>query len=276
MASPSRRSEVHVVSSARAVTLAGLLSLLQGCMLGTGVPFSVDAPGQSLDVDAERARFEADLCADPASADCAVLMALDESDGDVASPPALPAQLPRQVRMSRDQPDIDVVDVEPWLAAQIAEHGLVPAQSFSLGSEASGALRDAIERASLHEATLVFEDNRLSFELPPFEIWAGQGEAGSIEEAIAAGTATRIAVTESLPSGADGETSLTFSEGGSALLLEALRDGGSLSLRSDPSFTFALEDGAEPETLARPGGSVTVALRFAGTVAIPLSQLTNP
>ena len=269
-----------MVSLARVLTLAGSVAVLTACMLGTGVPFSVDAPGQELDVDAERVRFEADLCADPASADCAGLMALDASDGEVASPPALPALLPRQVRMGAEQADIGVVDVEPWLAAQITEHGLIPAQSFSPGSETgaetNGALHDAIEGASLREATLVFEDNHLSFDLPPFEIWAGQGEAASIEEAITAGTATRIAVTESLPSGADGETALTFSDGGSAAQLETLRDGDALLLRSDPSFAIVLAAGAQPDTLARPGGSVTVALRVVGTVAIPLAHLAYP
>lgn len=249
---------------------------LSGCFLDASLPFSWEAPERALDVEGERARMEAELCADPAAAECAVLSAIDASDGQVEDTPTLPALLPRQVHVEAPGLQDPDIDVESWLAVQMDEHEVLSAQRFSLGDDAAAVIGDAIEEATLDEAVLVFGANRLTLDLPPFELWAGPTEEDfDADEAIAAGTMTRIAVTVAVPAGEDTEASLSFTDGGADSLLQALKDGEDLALRADPSVPLALAAGADPDTLVRPGGSVEVSLRLSGSIDIPVTRFID-
>lgn len=254
--------------------LALLAPALATCACDASLPFSVDAPERELDLDAERARLEAELCAAPTGADCAVLRAVDESDGEASTPPALPAVLPREVRAP---PEVGegaphVIDVEQWLADKMIEHQLVPALSFPLDGDAA-ALRDAVERASLDEVAFVYQGNTLNLDLPPLEVWVGDVGDGEVQEAIDDGALERIAVTDGLPASTDVEGTLTFTDGGCQRLIEALRDGETLAVRIDPRVPLALARGADAGSMERPGGRVAVALRLSGSIAIPIEEL---
>lgn len=249
---------------------------LSACMLDASLPFSWEAPERSMDLERERARMEGELCADPAAPECAVLSAIDASDGQVGEAPALPALLPRQVHIDAAGTGDADIDVESWLATQMHEHEVLAAQRFTLGGDAAALIGDAIEEATLDEAELVFGANRLTLDLPPFELWVGPAdEDESAEEAIAAGTMARVAVTVSVAAGEDTEATLDFTDGGSDALLQALRDGEALALRADPSVPLVLGAGPDADSLVRPGGSVEVSLRLSGTVDLPVAQLID-
>ncbi len=207
--------------------------VLSGCVFGVAVPAHVNLPAPLIDLDAARARFEAGVCRDAAADACAVLDALDRSDGAASLPVALPDRMPQHIAVAALGGE--EVDVQRWFGQDaLPQSGveLVPSRLVRLDSGALQSLSAAmIDEVTVESAALRVADNGLSLDLGSFDVYVGHGlvpggDDGADEADVPADpeAAVHIAVSAAHDAGVDGRAPLFLAEGAVVALRAALAE----------------------------------------------------
>ncbi len=263
------------------VVLAPTLST--GCAVE--VPAQLLLPAATLDLDGARTALEARLCADAASDDCIVLDALDRSDGAPSTPIALPVTFPQHLDVIGLAGGDVTVDVQRWIgrAARLERSApLVPSRLIRLDDpEGGGALAgldgledDTIDGIGIDAAHIVLSHNSLTFDLPQFDLYVGNGVVVGDDGSVAAADpdqALHVATSEACLGGVEGAAPLFLVDGAVVALREALRGVEPwIELRSAGELP-ALRAGAGAATLVRPGGLADVAVDLQLLVPVRLN-----
>ncbi len=137
------------------------------------LPVSLRLPAAVVDLDAARVGFEARVCGDVASDDCAVLDALDRVDGAAAVPTAMPLLLPSSVDVARFD---DRVDIARWfdVQQQVGDE-LSPTRRMLL--ELPDAINaDAVNDLDVDAIAVSVVDSTLTVAMPDFDLYVGNGD----------------------------------------------------------------------------------------------------
>lgn len=215
------------------------------------LPVQLSLPAAEVDLDEARVAFEARVCGDVGSDDCAVLDALDRVDGAAATPTALPELLPAFVDVRRLD---DSVDVDRWFDDKaFATDELSPARRIPL--ELPPQIdADALAELDVDAAAVVFSGSTLTIDVPDFDVYVGNGDGD-----------------DGAFIGVDEGGVVSFADGGVAALrgVLALADGW-LELRPQTPATLR----PQGDGFVRPGGRADVVVDL--TVRFPVQLSARP
>jgi hypothetical protein len=252
-----------------------------GCADAT-IPVSLDLPGFTLDLDAQRTALEQIVCANVGDIDCGILTDLDATDGKVASPPTLPELLPVMLETSPSK----FVNVPEWFAS-VQERATAEVEAalddelwmrptllpITFDASALDALSDdQLGGLEIQQARIVFESNSLSVNVPAIDVTIGNGlttaEDGTVSASDRA-SALLAAQCAGKAAGVDGEADVSFAQGAVVGLADVLR-GEQPWVEFKPSEdVVGLLPGDVAATLRRPGGAVQLKLEL--RIGVPVS-----
>lgn len=225
--------------------LAPAVAALSGCVVD--VPVSLSLPAAVVDLDAARVDFEARVCADVGTADCAVLDALDRVDGVAATPTELPLLLPAAVDVERFK---SRVDVARWFELQqAAGEELSPARRIAL-TLPDAVSADAVAGLAVDAVAVRFVDSTLTVAVPDFDLYVGNGDDDDGEFV-----------------GVDEDDVVSFKDGGVDALQRVLLDADAwLELRPQTLPTLT----PERDGFLRPGGTANVVVDLSVSFPVQL------
>jgi hypothetical protein len=270
------------LATALVISSAGC-DLIQG-LLDTEVPLEVplETPAQEVDVSTKVDEAEAAACEDASSEDCLVLMAIDRTDDDaVSDPPSMPPEFPTEVDVDGDDATTeDVVNAEEWANEQgLAEAAdLKVAVPVDLSDQVNVEDEDAIKSVTFDAVSLNFQENSLTFDTVPLDIYVSNGPTDSMDaqQLIDDGVVEKVGTLEAQPAGETGERPVNFVEGGTELFNTALK---SLSF----TLVAALPEGETPQLpknddgtmIIKPYGKAMLSLKAQVVFKVSASQLLD-
>jgi hypothetical protein len=212
-----------------------------GCDILTGLldqydepidlPIDLKTPPQEIDVTTQVETIQDSLCATAESESCIILSALDKTDDDeVSDPPRIPDEFPAMITMEDDEgnalPDPECtetnpLDCDPWeidVVAFLEDQALfedldfVQAVPVDLASQVEVSSADAIQEVKLESIGIDWQDNGLTFDSIPLELWmtAEYIEDPDAETLMADGSLTLVGTISAQTALTDGETEIVF------------------------------------------------------------------
>ena len=250
-----------------ALPLAGceLFGLINGEAIE--LPLDLTTPPQDFDVTAGVTAVEQGACSDPASAACATLTAICQSEAarDCGTP-TMPDTFPSQVEVVPGEPPVQA-------RAMMDELGVSEATEMELALpvDVAAALADegvqtpdAVQNVSIDALVMEWPENTLTFDAPPLDLYIAKDpvEPGELDaEALIASGAVEKVGTIGLDVDGDGVIDIGQRAGSTDPVDVAFVDGGNDLLSAafrTAAFTVVT---AVPEgkglTLKEEGGRVT-------------------
>jgi hypothetical protein len=258
-----------------------------GCADAT-IPVSLDLPSFTLDLDAQRAALEQQVCSSVGNVDCGILTNLDGTDGAFATPPALPEVLPVMLETSpnkfvnvpewfstvqaRANADVgDALEEANWMKATVVPITFDAAALEMLSD-------DQLAGLEIQQARIVLEHNSLSVNLPSIDVSIGNGLTTADDGTVSATdreSSIRAAQCAGKPAGINGSADVAFAQGAVIGLVDVLR-GEQPWVEFKPSEeVVALLPGDAAKTLRRPGGGVDLKLELQLGVPVSVGTLVQ-
>jgi hypothetical protein len=236
-----------------------------GCV--PSLPFQLELDGVVVDLDAERAALETEICARLDSADCGVLERLaGVVDGGAAGAAVFPPLLPRVLSLPAGVAGVDrgsaaTIDVAAWLDQQRQQYQALlveRAMPIVVPAEIKGA--DA--SLALGAAAITFGDDRLTVDVPALELWVGDAQGR-----------TFVGVTEAHSAGGAPEAAVHFADGAMDAIVAAFA-------ADEPYFAVRVPDDTplplralDEQSWITPGGSARLGMRFEAAVDVDIRSV---
>ncbi len=231
------------------------------------IPLDLESKSATLDIDQAVMDAEAEICSDNASEDCAILMALDATDGTPNTPPALPTSIPKTIDPDGEDGEAPAIDVEQWLS----DSGIMDAihAKHAIGADLTDRLaasQNQVQDVTFDTVVFNWQENTLTFPTMDLDFYVGQGvdpdENGNYdaEALIADGSLGLAGTITAQAAGATGESEVTFADGGKDQLNEAIKtlkfvvgvaipDGAEITLNEDDAGNWIKPSGLATVTL---------------------------
>jgi hypothetical protein len=246
--------------------IAGAALLFTACG-PLNIPLDLESKSATLNIDEAVAEAEARICEDNASENCAILMALDATDGTSETVPTLPTSIPKTVDPDGEEGAAEPLDVEQWLADSGIMDSIRAKQAIGADlSDRLAASQNQIQDVSFETVVFNWQENTLSFTTMELDFYVGEevdaDEEGNYdaEALIADGSLTKAGTIAAQAAGGTGESEVTFADGGKDQLASAVKtlkfvvgvaipDGAEITLNEDDAGNWVKPSGMATITL---------------------------
>jgi hypothetical protein len=247
--------------------IAGAALLFTACGPLT-IPLDLESKSASLNIDEAVAEAEAKICEDNASENCAILMALDATDGTSETVPTLPTSIPKTIDPDGADGAAEELNVEQWLA----DSGIMDSihAKHAIGADLSDRLaasENQIQDVTFDTVVFNWQENTLSFTTMDLDFYVGEevdpDEEGNYdaEALIADGSLTMAGTIAAQAAGGTGESEVTFADGGKDQLTAAvktLKFVVGVAIPDDAEITLNEDDAGN---WIKPSGMATISLK---------------